>query len=46
MDMLSLTDDRAAASFVAIGSLARYLVLGLGGAILSGVIFQAVYPTL
>ncbi|MGB1006975.1 MAG: permease, partial [Thalassobaculaceae bacterium] len=25
---------------------ASYLILGLGGAILSGVIFQAVYPTL
>ncbi|MEC7123831.1 MAG: hypothetical protein VXX13_12615 [Pseudomonadota bacterium] len=44
--MSSLTDNRAAASFVAIGSPARYLVFGLGGTILSGVIFQAVYPAL
>ena len=44
--MLSLTVDRAAASFAAICSPARYLVLSLGGAILSGVIFQAVYPAL
>ena len=46
VDMLSLTDDRAAASFVAIGSPARYRVRSLGGTILSGVIFQAVYPAL
>ena len=44
--MLSLTGARAAACFVAIGSPARYLVRGLGGAILSGMIFQAVYPAL
>jgi len=42
--MLSLTDDRAAASLVAIGSPGRYLVGGLSGTILSVVIFQAVYP--
>ena len=44
--MFSLTDGSIAASFVAIGSPARYLVHGLGGTILSGVIFQAVYPAL
>ena len=44
--MLSLTNDRAAARFAATGSPARYLVLVHGGAILFGVIFQLLYPTL